>query len=115
MHYNGPFGSLMEVEGASTFIFLSQKSWIDDERFNLIAFHNQPVAISVYFSLLFPFHVLYSPFLSCSLLAVTQIRGHIVGSSPPSPLLYMPCIFIARRVRQLLPSSIRVELCLPTL
>ena len=50
MHYNGPFGSLMEVEGASTFIFLSQKSWIDDERWNLIAFHNQPVAISVSFS-----------------------------------------------------------------
>ena len=33
-----------------------------------------------------------SPFLSCSLLltVATQIRGHIVGSSPPSPLRCVP-------------------------
>ena len=33
---------------------------------------------------------LSSPFRSLSLLVVTQIRGHIAGSSPPSPLLFAP-------------------------
>eukprot|EP00610_Laminaria_digitata_P000984 TRINITY_DN2428_c0_g1_i1.p2 TRINITY_DN2428_c0_g1~~TRINITY_DN2428_c0_g1_i1.p2 ORF type:complete len:59 (+),score=13.37 TRINITY_DN2428_c0_g1_i1:130-306(+) len=32
-----------------------------------------------------------------------------------SPLRYVPFIFIARRVRHFLPSSTRVEFCLPTL
>ena len=32
-----------------------------------------------------PSHLLSSPFFSLSLLVVTQIRGHIAGSSPPLP------------------------------
>ena len=32
-----------------------------------------------------PSHLLSSPFYSLSLLVVTQIRGHIAGSSPPLP------------------------------
>ena len=55
------------------------------------------------------------PSFSLSLLVVTQIRCHIAGSSPSSRLRFVPCIFIARRVQPLLPSSPRVELRLPTL
>ena len=44
-----------------------------------------------------------------------QIRGRIAGSSPPSALWFVPCIFIARRFQLFLPSSTRVELRLPTL
>ena len=39
-----------------------------------------------------------SPFLSSSLLVDAQIRGHIIGAFPPSPLRYVvdvPFIFIA--------------------
>ena len=46
---------------------------------------------------------------------MTRIRGHIASSSSPSPLRFMPCIFIARRLQPLLPPSTRVELRLPTL
>ena len=35
------------------------------------------------------------PSLSFSLPVVSQIQGHIVSSSPPSPLRYVACIFIA--------------------
>ena len=35
--------------------------------------------------LFFPSHSVCSPFYSPSLLVVTQIRGHIAGSSPPLP------------------------------
>ena len=31
---------------------------------------------------------------------VTQVRGHIVGSFPSSPLRFVPCIFIARRLKR---------------
>ena len=65
--------------------------------------------------LFFPSHLLSSPLRSCSLVVVTQIRSHITGSSPPSPLLrYVPIIFIPRRIQHFLPSSARVELCLLT-
>ena len=49
----------------------------------------------------FPSQLLSSPFLSCPpiRIGVTQVRGHKVGSSPPSPLRYVPCIFIARRLQ----------------
>ena len=53
-------------------------------------------------------------FYSLSLLVVTQIRGHIAGSSPPTPLRFVPCIFIGRRFQLFLPSSTRIDLCLPT-
>ena len=61
-----------------------------------------------------PSHLLHSPFFSLSILVVTQIRGHIARSSPPSRLLYVrlvPCILIARGPKLFLPSSTRVELC----
>ena len=63
----------------------------------------------------FPSHLLFRPSVSLSLLVVTQIRGHIAGYYPPSPLQFVPCIFIARIFQLFLPSSIRVELSLPTL
>ena len=52
-------------------------------------------------------------FLSLVLIVLTQIRGDIAGSSPPSPLRFVPCIFIARRLQPLLPSSTHVGLRLP--
>ena len=42
-----------------------------------------------------PSHLLSTPFFSLSLLVITQIRGHMAGSSPPSPLWFVPCIFVA--------------------
>ena len=67
----------------------------------------------VYFSSLFsiPFIIFALLFLSPSYTVVTQIRGHIAGSSPPLPLRFVPCIFIARRSQLFVPSSTRVELC----
>ena len=40
-----------------------------------------------------------------SLPVVTQIRGHILvaGSTPPSPLRFVPCSFVARRPLHFLP------------
>ena len=37
-----------------------------------------------------------------------QIRGNIACPSPPSPLRFVPCIFIAKRLQPFLPSSTRV-------
>ena len=37
------------------------------------------------FLFFFPSHLLSSPFYHLSLLVVTQIRGHVAGSSPPVP------------------------------
>ena len=76
---------------------------------------NPQKKISSFFSFFKPSHLLSSPFLSCSVLVVTQIRSHIVSSFPPSSPRYVPCVFIAKRIKHFLPSSTRVELCLPTL
>ena len=68
------------------------------------------VVIWVFFH---PFYCL-RPSCSCSLLfivVVTQIRGRIADSSPPSPLRHVPCFFIARGVQPFFPSSTRVGLC----
>ena len=56
----------------------------------------------------FFFHPIYyicPSFLS--LLVVTQIRGHIAGSSPPSPVRFVPCFVLARRFQLFLPSLTR--------
>ena len=68
----------------------------------------------------FPSRLLYSPFLSCSplLTVVSQIRGHILGSSPPSPLRYTCLAFLSRdrtSIQHFLPSLTRVQLCVPKL
>ena len=49
----------------------------------------------------FPSHLLSSLFFSLSLLVVTQIRGHIAGSSPPSRLRFVPCIFCPEKTSAL--------------
>ena len=55
-------------------------------------------------------------FISPSGVVVTQIQGHILiaGSSPTSPLPFVPCIFVARRFQLFLPSSTCIELYLPS-
>ena len=53
-------------------------------------------------------HLLSSPFRSLSLLVANQIRGHIAGASPPCPLRFVPCTFIAIIFQLFLPSSTRV-------
>ena len=68
-----------------------------------------------FFRFVFSSHSPFVVLLVLPLQVVTQIRGHIVGSSPPSPLRYVPCMFIARRIQHFLSSSIRVEFCLPAL
>ena len=52
------------------------------------------------------------PSFSLPLLVATQIRGHLAGSSPPSPPRFVPCIFITRIFQLFLPSSTCVELCM---
>ena len=63
--------------------------------------------------------IMFALLLPSSLLVVTQIRGHIAGSSPPSPPRLVPftffSLFLAGRLLPFLPSSTRVELRLPTL
>ena len=91
--------------------------WIAvSQRVSLRSLHLlRALAFFLLFSISIPFSLLSSPFYALSLLVATQIRGHIAGSSPPSPLRFVPSIFIARRFQLFLPSSTRVELCLPTL
>ena len=68
------------------------------------------------FSFFFPHPIyIFALLFFLFLLVVTLMQGHIAGSSPPSPLRFVPCICIARRFKVFLPSSTRVELCLPTL
>ena len=43
-----------------------------------------------------PSHLLSSPFCSLSLLVVTQIRGHIAGSSSPLPATVRALHFLSR-------------------
>ena len=64
------------------------------------------------FSFFFPSHLLSSPFYSLSPLVVTQIRGHIAGSFPPSLLRFVPCNFIARRF-QLFPRRLASHCAYP--
>ena len=59
-----------------------------------------------------PIHHIRPSFLS--LLVVTQIRGYIAGSSPPLPTTVRALHFYREKI-SVLPSSTRVELCLPTL
>ena len=60
-----------------------------------------------------PIYYLRPSFLS--LLVATQIRGHIAGSSPPSPVRFVPCVFYREKTQPCLSSSILVKLRLPTL
>ena len=68
---------------------------------------------SIYFS---PSHWLSSPFFS-----LPPSRNSDPGSHgrlfppPPSPLRFVPCVFIPRRLQLFLPSSTLFRLCLPTL
>ena len=87
----------------------------------------------------FPFHLLCSPYFA-PLALVTQIRGHLAGTPPPSPARRVPSFFFfyhekssqplsnsrhlfqsrkETRVRQasqlLLPPPTRVEWCIQTL
>ena len=50
-----------------------------------------------------------------SLLVVTQIRGHIAGPFPPPPTTVRALHFYREKIQLFVPSSTRVELCLPTL
>ena len=50
--------------------------------------------------------------LSCSLPVVNQIRGHIAGLFPPSPLRYVPSFSSREYFSIFLPSSTRVQLYL---
>ena len=49
----------------------------------------------------FPSHLLFSPFCSLSLLVVTQIRGHIAGSSPPLPTTVRALHFYRKKISAL--------------
>ena len=49
----------------------------------------------------FPSHLLSSPFYSLSLLVVTQIRGHIAGSSPPIPTTVRALYFYREKISAL--------------
>ena len=48
-----------------------------------------------------PSHLLSSPFYSLSLLVVTQIRGHIAGSSPPLPTTVRALHFYREKISAL--------------
>ena len=74
----------------------------------------QPAGAALFFVLFSfsPSHLLSSPFYSVSLPVVTQIRGHIAGSSPPLPTTVRALHFFRERFQLILPSSTRVELLL---
>ena len=59
---------------------------------------------SFFFSFFFfPSHLLSSPFYCLSLIVVTQIRGHIAGSSPPLPTT-VRALYLLREKMSALPS-----------
>ena len=76
------------------------------------------VIIYTFCNILFSSYHLFTTLapLSRSLPVATQIRGHIAGAPPPSPLWHVPS-FLSREevIIFFLPSSTRVELYLPTL
>ena len=53
------------------------------------------------FFFFFPSHLLSSPFYSLPLLVVTQIRGHIAGSSPPLPTTVRALHFYREKISAL--------------
>ena len=68
------------------------------------------------FTFIFSCRLLSSPiFFSLPLRRNSDPGLHSRLFSPPEPLRFVPCIVIARRFQLFLPSSTRVELCLPTL
>ena len=67
---------------------------------------------------IFPSHLLSSPLYSLPPSRNSDPGSHSIRSRlfpPPYPLRFVPCIFIGKRFQLFLPSSTRVELCLPTL
>ena len=66
------------------------------------------LSFSFSFLVFVPSHLLCSPFCSLSLLVVTQIRGHIAGSSPPLPTTVRALHFYRENSSDL-PSSTRVD------
>ena len=56
------------------------------------------VSFSFVFLVLFSSHLLSSPFFSLSSLVETQMRGYTAGSSPPTLLRFVPCMFGAKRL-----------------
>ena len=59
--------------------------------------------------------MLSSPYFSRSLPFVTQIRGHIEGTSSPPPTTVRAFIFKARKSQHFISSSTRHESCIHTL
>ena len=64
-------------------------------------------------SVCFSHPIYYSPFFSLSPLVVIQIRGHIVGSSPPSLIWFVPCFFIARNFSSFFPRRLASNCAYP--
>ena len=76
------------------------------------------LSLSSFLFSFFPSHIFSSPFfyLSLLLIVVTQIRGHIAGSSTPLPTTVRALHFYYEKMSALSSlSSTRVELSLPTL
>ena len=55
-----------------------------------------------------------SPFVSLFLLVVAHIWGHVAGSSPPSPLRFVPFRLFMRRLQLFRPSSTHSRRIVPT-
>ena len=78
-------------------------------------------AVTLEEKLSFFFSFLFIPFIIFALLFFlapsreSDPGSHMSRRLFPSPLRFVPCIFIARRFQLFRPSSARVELCLPTL
>ena len=90
------------------------------QHFTKMEFHRDntsEIGSSIYLCFAFFFTITFFYLALLSFVVVTQIRGHMAGSSSPSsPLRQAPCVSIARRLQPfVLASPTRVELGLPTL
>ena len=72
--------------------------WLDC-RFTFFIYSTVVVRVLPFFSP--PSHLLSSPFFSLSLLVVTQIRGHMAGSSPPLPTTVRALHFYREKISAL--------------
>ena len=97
---------------------MSKISVIFDKRFHRLH-TEQPALLNRHYTGIYTFlSLIFIPFIILALLSTSlELRSGVTYGGPSSPLstTVRVFVFIARRIQHFLPSSIRVELCLPTL
>ena len=100
------------INSVSIYYFIARGNTSQNQNTSMVREHRGGYAwflrSIVYFTLCFFFFSIPLIFFALSfslflIIVVTQIRGHILiaGSSPPSPLQFVPCIFFREKISAL--------------